>query len=54
MHCAILTDFIVLFFVSLNTVADEDENLTVGRTSLIIGDDMELMQQFLADSKSAN
>lgn len=50
MHCAVLTDFPVLLFVSLDAVTDEDENLTVGGTPLIIGDDVELMQHFLVDS----
>lgn len=50
LHCAVLTDFSVLLFVSLDAVADEDENLTVGGTPLIIGDDVELMQHFRVDA----
>lgn len=50
MHCAVLTDFPVLLFVSLDAVADEDENLTVGGTSFIVSNDVELMQHFRVNS----
>lgn len=50
MHCAVLTDFPVLLFVSLDAVADEDENLTVDGTSFVVGDDVEFMQHFRVDS----
>ena len=48
-HLGLFSDLTMLFFIFFNTVPDQNENLTVGGTSLIIRNHVKSIQHFFID-----
>ena len=49
-YCLFILQPLDLITVPLDAFADEDENLAVGGTAFVFGDEMELVQQFFVDA----